>query len=509
MPLALYRKYRPKTFSEMIGQNHIKVTLQNEIETGKVAHAYLFFGPRGTGKTTAARLLAKAVNCLKRGQGESEPCNECESCLEINEGRSLDVIEIDAASHTGVENVRENIIDSVMFTPAKRKYKVFIIDEVHMLSASAFNALLKTLEEPPPHVLFILATTEIYKVPSTIISRCQRFDFKKVSFNDLVERLKLISGKEGIKIDLDILKNIARHAEGSIRDAESFLGQIFSLVDSSKVVKPSQAELVIPKSDFNLVVEFINYLFEKKTEDGLRFVNSLIEEGRDLEQFLQDLIEFLRKILLVQISNGLDKHALELDENLENKALELSKKISSERLIEIIELLIEKRRETKYADIIQLPLELAVIEICGGNEMNGRAVNQSAHRIENSPKSVVRDNAGDEKKKIKIDLEQIKEKWLEILQQVQEFNHSLPLVLRVGQPIGFEDNVLQVGFKYRFHKERLNEPKNRTIVEKVIKKIFNVDLKINGVIADITLPCEVEENNLQQVLKEFGGKLVE
>lgn len=524
MPQTLYRKYRPKTFSEMIGQNHIKITLQNEIETGKIAHAYLFFGPRGTGKTTAARLLAKAVNCLERKDGESEPCNRCESCLEINEGRSLDIIEIDAASHTGVDNVRENIIDNVVFSPAKRKYKVFIIDEVHMLSTSAFNALLKTLEEPPPHVIFILATTEIYKVPQTIISRCQRFDFKKVNLNDLVERLKLICGKEGIKVDLEILKNIARHAEGSIRDAESILGQIFSLADSSKIIKQSQAELVIPKSNFNLVAEFVDYLFDKKTEDSLRFVNSLVEEGRDLEQFLQDLIEFLRKILFAQIDNNLNRYSLELDEHLENKVLELSKKILPERLVTMIELLVAKKREMKFTEIAQLPLELAIVEICGidKEEQSHEVVKIVGDQAKSAPSKTEENflprlnpdirfkRETSPKIKIKTNLEQIKEKWQEILKQVGESNHSLLLILRVGQPMALEGNILQIGFRYRFHKERLNEPKNLAVIERVIKKIFNEEIKVSSVISD-ALPSidQQEEINLKKILDEFGGRVVE
>src|SRR3989344_5558425 len=188
MATTLYRKYRPQTFAEVVGQNHIKTTLQNELEKDKIAHAYLFSGPRGLGKTTMARLFAKAVNCLTRKSGQSEPCNQCNSCQEVITGRSLDVIEIDAASHTGVDNVRENIIENSRFTPTSRKFKVFIIDEVHMLSTSAFNALLKTLEEPPEHAIFILATTEIHKVPETIVSRCQHFDFHKVPTADIVKR---------------------------------------------------------------------------------------------------------------------------------------------------------------------------------------------------------------------------------------------------------------------------------------------------------------------------------
>ena len=274
MSLALYRKYRPQTFAEIVGQNHVKVTLENEIATGKIAHAYLFSGPRGLGKTTIARLIAKSVNCLSRKDGQSEPCNHCEACQEILDSRSLDVIEIDAASHTGVDNVRENIIANARFTPTNRKFKVFIIDEVHMLSISAFNALLKTLEEPPAHALFILATTEVHKIPQTIISRCQHFDFRKVSINDLVERLATIVKKEKRVLDQEVLERIARWSEGGVRDADSLLGQLLAL--NEKVITKQHAELVLPASHFNLVFELVSNLIKNDTASSLILVNQLI-----------------------------------------------------------------------------------------------------------------------------------------------------------------------------------------------------------------------------------------
>ncbi|MBU2219752.1 DNA polymerase III subunit gamma/tau, partial [Patescibacteria group bacterium] len=226
---TLYRKYRPQNFTEVVGQNHIKVTLEQEIKTDKITHAYLFCGPRAVGKTTLARVLAKSINCEKRKKDSANPCNTCLSCSEITDGRALDIIEIDAASHTGVENVRENIIASARVAPSRSKYKVFIIDEVHMLSAQAFNALLKVIEEPPANVIFILCTTEAHKVPATIISRCQRFDFKRIGVNDAVKKLTYIIQAEKIKIAKDILEAIARHADGHMRDAESLLGQIIAI----------------------------------------------------------------------------------------------------------------------------------------------------------------------------------------------------------------------------------------------------------------------------------------
>ena len=256
MSEVIYRKYRPKTFAKVMGQKPIKITLQNEIKSISMAHAYLFVGPRGTGKTTLARLFARSLNCLNRLEKESEPCNECQACKLILDNRSLDVIEMDAASHTGVDNVRENIITASQVPPFNKEgYKIFVIDEVHMLSKSAFNALLKTLEEPPAKVIFILATTEIHKVPETIISRCQRFDFKKIPQKDIMQRLNEIIEWEKISIPENILMEIARKSEGCLRDAESLLGQISSLANGN--ITEELASLVLPRSHWQEIDNLI------------------------------------------------------------------------------------------------------------------------------------------------------------------------------------------------------------------------------------------------------------
>ena len=238
---TLYRKYRPQRFAELLGQDHVGQTLRNEVARKQLGHAYLFSGPRGIGKTSTARILAKAVNCLAPKGGE--PDNTCEACVSINENRALDVLEIDAASYTGVDNIRE-IIEHSRFTPSTLTYKVFIVDEVHMLSAAAFNALLKTLEEPPSHVLFILATTEIHKVPDTILSRCQRFDFRRLSESDLAKRLRWIAEQEDRAVDDEVIDAVVRVADGSSRDAESILGQLFAL--GGKKITRAEADLVLP-----------------------------------------------------------------------------------------------------------------------------------------------------------------------------------------------------------------------------------------------------------------------
>lgn len=362
MSLAIYRKYRPQKWSDLTGQNHIKVTLQNEIEAGKIAHAYLFTGPRGIGKTTSARLFAKAINCENRKEGESQACGTCNSCLELVEGNDLDILEIDAASHTGVDNVRENIIANARFTPAKRKYKVFIIDEVHMLSISAFNALLKILEEPPEYAIFILATTEIHKVPATIISRCQRFDFKKINAEDLIKRLSMICQQEEVKVPKKVLADIARISEGASRDAESLLGQILSL--GEKEVSEEEASLIIPATHYDSVLELTDCLENKNSQQAISLINKLTDEGADLLQLTDELIEFLRRILLGKITGSLKDFSLDLDQDMEKKIVDLSGKFEVNELIELINIFISKKQEIKTAAIVQLPLEVAVIEYC-------------------------------------------------------------------------------------------------------------------------------------------------
>ncbi|MGC9048806.1 MAG: DNA polymerase III subunit gamma/tau [Patescibacteria group bacterium] len=360
--MVLYRKYRPQTFSEIIGQENIIKTLENEIKQDKIAQAYLFTGPRGLGKTTVARLVAKAVNCENRKKGQSEPCNQCFNCQAIMRGHFLDLIEMDAASQTGVDNVRENIIASTRIPPSRGKYKVFIIDEVHMLSIAAFNALLKTLEEPPSYIIFILATTEIHKVPETIISRCQRFDFVKVDLEKIVKRLENIAALEKIKIAPEALQTIAQRSEGCVRDAESLLSQVMAL--DEKEITIEQAEIVIPLTKLNLIIEFAEKIFKKNKKEAISQINQLLEEGIDLEQFTKDLVEFLRKILLVKIGIDEKKILIYFDSVTKNKIQELVKSIEIKKLVEIVEEFILVQQGLSYAEIPQLPLELAVIKVC-------------------------------------------------------------------------------------------------------------------------------------------------
>jgi len=516
---TIYRQYRPQNFEELVGQNHIRTTLQYEIESGRIAHAYLFCGPRGIGKTTIARVFAKAVNCLNRNEGESEPCNTCEACESITLGKHLDIIEIDAASHTGVDNVRENVINNSRISSSNARYKVFIIDEVHMLSVSAFNALLKVLEEPPKNVIFILATTEVHKIPGTIISRCQRFDFKRINVVDVVKKLKYISSQEKIEVERDVLENIARQSEGHMRDAESLLGQIIAIANTDstgkKRVSKTDADLVIPRSDFNEAIRLINLLLKKDAGSAIELVNKLLDEGIDLKRFLSDIVELLRKIMLAKISSSLsDRLGLELGEAAELEINKIVKEIEIQKVIVMIDKIMEAKNEMKHNFIIQMPMEIAIIELCEGVEKNilqqaKPSVNNVppfSHRpIANNPikfqptqRNIVSNTKGDQNKiekiisNINIDKNSLMSKWNEVLIGVKTHNHSLGFILRACEPKGVQNGILTMVFKYKFHKERVEDPGVRSVVEGVLKQVYNASIAIEAVIDE-----SLDINNLQ------------
>ena len=317
---ALYRKFRPLTFSEFVGQEHITRTLKNQIIAGRVGHAYLFNGGRGTGKTSAAKVLARAVNCLNPQDGE--PCNECEICKEILAGSLTDVVEMDAASNNSVEDVRQ-IRDEVNFLPTKAKYRVYIIDEVHMLSIAAFNALLKTLEEPPEHVKFILATTEPQRLPATILSRCQRFDFKKISNEDIKKRLRTIANEINIEIQDGALNTIAVLSEGAMRDGISILERCIQDGDT-QITEEKIKELVgIPK--FEYIYEIVNGLIEKQPEKALKISEIVIDEGKDLYNFLWEMIKYIKDVLIYKSNGTLDLYSVDELEKIKELANKCSK----------------------------------------------------------------------------------------------------------------------------------------------------------------------------------------
>ncbi len=356
---ALYRKFRPLKFEDMVGQEHITKTIKNQIMAGRVGHAYLLTGGRGTGKTTTAKILARAVNCLNPQNGE--PCNECEICKAALSGSLTDIVEMDAASNNSVDDIRA-IRDEVNFLPTLAKYRVYIIDEVHMLSTGAFNALLKTLEEPPAHVKFILATTEPQKLPATILSRCQRFDFKKISNDDIIKRLEYVCKESNIEISKEALKLIAILSEGAMRDALSILERCLQ-EGNQQIDEDFVKDLVgIPKLTF--ISQIMEAIIENKVENVLKTIEEVENEGKDLQNLLWELIKYTKDILVYKTSQKLEIYS----EEEQNQIAKLAQNVSKERLLKIIYILSELENEMKWSSQKTVLFEVAMIKLCNPEE---------------------------------------------------------------------------------------------------------------------------------------------
>ena len=361
--LVFYRKYRPTSFSEIIGQEHIVQILTNSLKSGKISHAYLFSGQRGTGKTTVARILAKALNCEDKNGGD--PCNKCQSCKNINETKSLDIIEIDAASNRGIDEIRE-LREGARFAPSQSKYKVFVVDESHQLTKEASNALLKILEEPPSHVIFILATTEPHKMIKTILSRVQRFDFRRLRLDEIKKRLNLISEKEGLKVEGGALNFIAQNADGSFRDAENMLGQAASL--GKKEITFQDVKDLFGGIEIELVKEFVDLVGKNDIPKAVVFINDMSDKGVDLAEFTKSLIKYFRKLMILKVDSGLARLVCEDLTEEQIKTLQAQKELfPSQNIQKALGLFIEAENEIKRAYLPQMPLEIAVVELCGND----------------------------------------------------------------------------------------------------------------------------------------------
>lgn len=358
MALALYRKYRPKKFADLLGQESVVEILKNAARLNRIAHAYLFYGARGTGKTTAARLLAKTANCEKR-RGDGEPCNSCRICEEIDAGKALDLVEIDAASNRGIDEIR-NIKESVNLTPTSYRYKTFIIDEAHMLTRDAFNALLKTLEEPPPHVIFILATTEYEKLPATIVSRAQKFHFKRLPLKKILEKLSSVAASEKIEAEPRALELIAAAGEGSLRDAESLLDQVSACGDK---LTADFIEINLGRIGYAKTTSFAELLFLGKLKESLAKLTEIHDNGYNLTQFNKELIHYLRKVLALKFDPSLESA---FQNELTSEELSELKKhaafIDEKRHIILMKSLIRAYSEMRYSPFAIVPLEIAIIE---------------------------------------------------------------------------------------------------------------------------------------------------
>jgi DNA polymerase-3 subunit gamma/tau len=518
---ALYRKWRPRTFEEIVGQQHVVRTLRNALISGRIHHAYLFAGPRGTGKTTTARLLAKAVNCL--APKEERPCNECEICVAVNEGRLLDLIEIDAASNTGVDDVRE-LRERVGFRPNEARYKVYVIDEVHMLSNAAFNALLKTLEEPPEHAIFVLATTEPHKILPTVLSRCQRFDFHRISVGEIVDRLEWLAGREGLQFERQALELIARQATGSMRDAESLLDQLASYDGGRITIEQMRTALGIGASE--TVMQITDALGRKDVAQGLDVINAAVDKGMDPRQFARQMVEHLRALLLLKLGSRdvLPYISEEMLPSLQDQAAAFSRR----QLVKGVQLFNEAAKEAKGGWQPQLPLEMAFIEAVLMTEpvVKGDApsatVSSSAssrHRASRSVPANTPSVSSDRSKQSRSDVEKtgkpngaeqtsdsevvrdsatayevgdgddgllttelILEQWSRFLNALRPRDLSLEALMRSCEPVGVENDVVVLSFSHKFHRSKVEEDKKRGIVEDVLSDVLGRRLRIRCVI---------------------------
>ncbi len=513
--LALYRKYRPQKFQEVIGQDHITTTLKNSIKMGKEQHAYLFCGPKGTGKTSLARIISKTVNCLdsENLKKTGEPCLECENCQEIVLGNSIDIIEVDAASNRGIDEIRE-LREKSRFTPAKLKYKVFIIDEVHMLTKEAFNALLKTLEEPPAHIIFILATTEPHKMPDTVKSRCQRFDLRRISQAQIISQLKAIAPKENIKIDDQALHLIAANSDGSSRDALSLLGSLTVFDDIQLTLEKTKE--ILGFTDQIFIVKFIDYLIIKDATNSIKLINQLLDKGVNLNQFTDDLLNYLRKLLLLNINPDL----ISISEfNFTAEQLDKTKKqameINQEFLLKFIDSIILRRREIAQTPYPQLPLELAIVETLPMAKSENSQVEESkdleTKKTENPqevnpsppqrnrpvetspPASSLGSDSGGQSEASSINITTVREKWGSIIQEIKKTNFSLGGILNSTKFIKLENNNLTLACQYPFHKEKIGDIKNKLLLEDAICKFIKQRIKAKFILIE-ELPKEIQDN---------------
>lgn len=512
---VFYRKWRPQSLSEVVGQEPVTQTLRRAVDSGKIAHAYLFCGPRGTGKTSTARILAKAVNCLNRRDGE--PCNACDMCHAITEGKAMDVIEIDAASNRGIDEVR-SLREKANYAPSLARYKVYIIDEVHMLTEAACNALLKTLEEPPPHVIFILATTEAHKVLATIASRCQRFNFRRLEQAEIVEKLRLICQKEGIAMATDSLGLIARAATGSLRDAENILQQLITYYGDR--IEFSQVQAALGFAWDSRIKELAQALIDKDLTSGLRIVNSVNHEGVDLRQFNLGLVEYLRGLLLTKAgcSEALSFTREDLTE-MEN----LVSKVPLHYLLKVVKCFsgVDFRNDS-YST---LPLELAVLD-CVLSSPEGQVARTGSLEVKEASRAgecpveaevatASADDIGEgtPSREVSADIGYVRGHWKEFIESLRGEGSSgnLDAFLRSAcDPVAVEDDTLVLGFYYSFHKEKIEDPKYKYLVERKLKEVFGRAYKVRCVLIDRRKRIEAKkEDPLIKAALEMGARISE
>lgn len=501
--MSLYRKYRPQKFAEIIGQQYVVKTILGAIASKQIGHAYIFAGTRGTGKTSIARIFAKSINCVDLKDGEA--CDKCKTCTEIHNGSFLDLIEIDAASNRGIDDIRD-LREKVKFAPNMGKYKVYIIDEAHMLTEPAFNALLKTLEEPPAHAVFIMATTEIHKIPATILSRCQRLDFHKVENTKLIEGIKNISEKEGIKIDEKSLKKIVVISEGSVRDALSYLDQISSF-SAGEEITIDLIEKILGFSKEENMIMLLDLVKSGNIQRIIEFINGLEEEGRDIESYVKDFIKFLRNILIAKI----DKNGFSVFID-EKKVSDIAAEVSFSFVLELIEAMSRVLKSGKFSFVPQLPLELEMVRFLrtgdGDKLKNEKAKEGSvvSSIVMESIKEKISEGSSVNSKSDMQKVEVPNSSWSLFLENVKKAKMILYMALQ-GCAMEEDGSTIKLLVCNPFYFDRISERGNSDILNKIAQETFGADKKISIVKSD----KKTETNNdlISEALSVFGGEIIE
>ncbi|MEN6434867.1 MAG: DNA polymerase III subunit gamma/tau [Anaerolineaceae bacterium] len=544
MRKALYREWRPSRWDQVIGQEHIIHTLKNAIQSSRTAHAYLFAGPRGTGKTTTARLLAKAVNCLNEDPAE-RPCDECDTCKQINKGQYLDLIEIDAASNTSVDDVRE-LRDKINFSPTSGKYKVYIIDEVHMLSTAAFNALLKTLEEPPPHAIFVLATTEIHKIPATVLSRCQRYEFRRIPVPEMVKYLQSKCVEEKINVEPDALTLIARQATGSMRDAISLLDQLASTGDN---VTLDYAQQVLGTATNQAVVDIVETILQHQAATGLNIIQNALDAGTDPRQFARQVVDYLRNLLMVKMGKT---DQPEISSEVRQKMQQQSDALPLVQILETIRFFNEAATETRLSWQPGLQLDLALAGSINWNvkeqsvgqpsspsepvEKVQHGVTKPAVSVQEKPVSPAQTQtpppqetkkqvlpsepakrepqsqvsaAKDASSNTGLSLKDVQNQWKQVKELVRKVRPATEGLLNSCQLMSIKGNVLVLAFSNDVIKSKMETKENLALTRSVLNQIFERDLEISCVLNNratgAPIDMDIEENGIVRAALNLGG----
>lgn len=530
MSQAFYRKWRPLLWDQVVGQEHVVQTLRNAVAAERVAHAYLFAGPRGTGKTTTARLLAKAVNCLSANLA-NRPCNECAHCQAVNQGRFLDLIEIDAASNTSVEDVRD-LREKINFSPNQGRYKVYIIDEVHMLSTAAFNALLKTLEEPPSHAIFILATTEVHKIPATVLSRCQRHEFRRIPVNEIVGYLKLLAEGEGIQVDEEAYLLVARQSTGSMRDAISLLDQLASC---GKRVTLELTQSVLGTATSQVALEVLEAIIGRRSAEGLEAIHRALDAGSDPRQLARQIVDYLRNLLLVAMDN-----ARQVEATVETHAqmARHAQALPITELLRITQIFNQVAAEMRSSWQPALPLEMAFVEAITPLSAPDKETPkpdpphshqpgvEKKHPAPARPSQPTRQAAGiepidpppvspaeddfpaDDSANKRLD-----DNWRAVLSLVRKRTPHLYGVLNSCKLRMLKNNTLTLGFSGDVLKSRAETPSNYEVIRAVMREVMGIEVLIRcRTISDSrsTPPQDVDSDGMvAAALRDLGGEIVD